>query len=544
MRPEWRTLDQFLVNEMHSVMERDVLPKTRPMTKPIDTPEKIAGIYDFAVYPKAASVIRMWQSIVGREVFDDFLVEYLIDRSYKAATEEDMIRVLQNVVNRHGVKLPPIKDIVQSSTMNPSFPVVTIERFSNGTVNATSAPVETFYIPLNWLSSTNKSGIEWITNSEGQKSIQLGAVGHDEWVLFNPNQHGYYRVNYDRRSWTLLVDALKINHHQIPTLSRAQLIDDALALTKTNQLDIDILLEVLDYLPQELNLIPLKAGFKAFRYLHRMLQGNEFYQNYWDHQSKILEQIYDRMLANSADDHMSRLYRAEVRKVVCELGARKCLQDSLELFDRFVTIDPDLRAPVICGAMKASESFNVWALVVRRMLHITRNFEQKRINTEEFEDILYGFGCAVSEDRLDNYMMMSLTREDTLEQSDRIKMFNYIANSGVSGTNMALFRLNNDLRTLKSRYGSVTEIISNLKRAISTEGQLQEFTNFMKNNTDTSLGLLLAEVHNEAQSNVRWAKEKLPQISKWISLHSSAFTFFISKTLMVLGLVAVVYRWQ
>lgn len=102
--------------------------------------------------------------------------------------------------------------------------------------------------------------------------------------------------------------------------------------------------------------------------------------------------------------------------------------------------------------MKASESFNVWALVVRRMLHITRNFEQKRINTEEFEDILYGFGCAVSEDRLDNYMMMSLTREDTLEQSDRIKMFNYIANSGVSGTNMALFRLNNDLRTLKSRY--------------------------------------------------------------------------------------------
>ncbi|XP_062557603.1 aminopeptidase N-like [Armigeres subalbatus] len=543
IHPEWRTMDQFLVNEVHPVMERDVLPKTRPMTKQINTPEEIAGIYDFVVYPKAASVIRMWHSIVGKDIFEEFLVEYLIDRSYKAATEDDMIRVLQSVVDRHGVKLPPVKDIVQSWTMNASYPVVLIDR-SDGTVNVTAVPAKTFYIPLTWISSSNKSGIEWLTNLEGQKSIQLEGIPANEWVLFNPSQHAYYRVNYDMKSWNMFIDALKNDHLKIPTLSRAQLIDDSLALAKTDQLSIDVLLGILNYLPNEVDLIPLKAGFKAWRYLHRMLVGNEHYPAYLEHEESILEQIYVRMLTNTADDHMSKLYRAEVRKVACELGVRKCLNDSLDMFEEFVTIDPDLRAPVICGALKGSESYDVWALVVKRMTYITRNYEQKRINIEEFEDILYGYGCVVSGDRLDNYMMMSLSYIETMEESDRIKMFNYIADSGVNGTDMALYRLNNDYRTLKRRYGSVTEIVSNLRYAITTEEQFQEYSKFMSNNTDSDLAFLLAEVHNEARNNVRWAKEKLLEISTWIASQNSAFTFVISRTLIAFGLSAFVYRWQ
>ncbi|XP_065073168.1 aminopeptidase N-like [Ochlerotatus camptorhynchus] len=544
MHPEWRTMDQFLVNEMHSVMERDVLPDTRAMTKPIDTPDQIAGIYDFAVYPKAASIIRMWQSIVGMTVFDDFLLAYLADRSYKAATEEDMIRVLQNTVDKHGLKLPPMKQIVQSWTSNPSFPVVSVNRLANGSAEVTARPSKTFYIPLNWISKSKKSGSEWITHLEGEKLINLKDVGLVEWVIFNPNQFGYYRVNYDQKSWNLFIEALKQDHHQIPTLSRAQLIDDALALAKDNQLNIEILLGILDYIPTELDLIPLKAAFKALRYLNRMLQGNEFFSTYQQYQSNLLAHVYDQMLRNSNDDHVSRLYRVEVREVACELGVHRCLQDALALFEGFVTIDPDLRGSVMCGALKGSEHYDVWALMVRRMVYIVRNFEQKRINVEEFEDILYGFGCVVSEDRLDNYMMLSLSYTETLEEADRIKIFNYIANSGVNGTNMALYRLNNDVKTLKRRYGSVTEIISNLRYAINTPEQLQEYSNFLRNNTDVDLGLLLNDVYNDAQKNVLWAKEKSPVISKWISAHSLAFSLHISRILIVVGFVVAVYPFQ
>lgn len=78
--PRWRILDYFVVNRMHTVMLQDVPPKTHPMTRPINTPDEIARIYDFVVYPKAASVIRMMEHIMTPEVFQKSLSLYIGER--------------------------------------------------------------------------------------------------------------------------------------------------------------------------------------------------------------------------------------------------------------------------------------------------------------------------------------------------------------------------------------------------------------------------------------------------------------------------------
>ncbi|XP_058811599.1 aminopeptidase N-like [Topomyia yanbarensis] len=534
MYPDWRLMDQFLVNEMHPVMARDVLPATRAMTKSVNSPDQIAGIYDFVVYPKAASVIRMFHAVVGSAVFDEFVVQYLDDRSYKAATEDDMIRILQSVVTEHRLQLPPMNEFVKSWTNNPSYPLVTVIRDQTNSALVSAIPVNTFCIPIPWISKHGKHGYEWLQTSDSNKSIVLSGTTSSEWILFNPNQNGYYRVNYDRTNWNMLVDALSDNHESIPVLNRAQLIDDALYFARNNLLDIEILLGLLSYLPSETDLIPLKAGFKAFKHLNRVFRGNDLYESYLVFQTKLLGQVYDRLLMNDKNDHISKLYRAEVRKVACEMGVPKCLQDAVTMFDGFELIEPDLRAAVICGSMKGSESYNIWAMVVRRMVYIVRNFGQKRINVEEFEDILYGFGCAVSRERLDNFMLLSLSNTETLEQQDRIKMFNYIACSGVNGTDEALNRLINDFNTLKRRYGSLTEVVSNLRYSISTQKQLQLFSTFMHNHTDSDLFNLQNKVYEVARSNIRWAAEKLPSISKWIANSNSAGKASITKTFMTI----------
>ncbi|XP_001842721.2 aminopeptidase N [Culex quinquefasciatus] len=542
MYPEWNLMDQFLVNEMHPVMERDVLPDTRAMTKEINSPAEIAGIYDFVVYPKAASVIRMFHSLVGATAFDQFLVDYLNDRSYNSSTEDDMIRVLQRTVDRHNVELPPIEDIVKSWTHNPSYPIVTITRDNADFASVTAEPGKTFYIPLNWISKSSKSGRDWMTNKEASKTIAFKNVKSDEWILANPHQYGYYRVNYDRKNWDLLTATMHADHRQIPLLSRAQLLDDALALVKDDALKIDVLLDLLNYLPKENDFVPLKAGFKVVRYLHRTLRGNDLYVNYHNHLVKLLGQVYDRMLLNTAGDHVSKLYQTEVRKIACELGVPRCLQDAIGMFEGFELIDPDLRAAVICGAMKGTENYNVWTTTVRRMVYIVRNFEEKRINAEEFEDILYGFGCSVSEERLESYLLLSMSTTDTLEQGDRIKMFNYIANSGVNGTNMALNRLNTDFNTIKRRYGSTTEIVSNLKYAISTPTQLQAFKVFMEKTTDPTLQPIVQGIYDVASKNIRWTEDNLPSIDKWLSGAANAAPV-ISKILLLLVAFTTVLRY-
>lgn len=53
----------------------------------------------------------------------------------------------------------------------------------------------------------------------------------NHWVLFNLEMSGLYKVKYDKRNWKLIVNALNgPNYRAIPTVNRAQLIDDAMAL--------------------------------------------------------------------------------------------------------------------------------------------------------------------------------------------------------------------------------------------------------------------------------------------------------------------------
>jgi aminopeptidase N len=65
---------------MHSVMTQDVKPKTHSMTRSVTTPDEIGKIYDFVAYPKAASVIRMIEHIMGKDVFRISLNMYIAER--------------------------------------------------------------------------------------------------------------------------------------------------------------------------------------------------------------------------------------------------------------------------------------------------------------------------------------------------------------------------------------------------------------------------------------------------------------------------------
>ncbi|XP_055597305.1 LOW QUALITY PROTEIN: aminopeptidase N-like [Uranotaenia lowii] len=541
MRPDWQIMDQFLVNEMHPVMERDVIPKTRPMTIPINSPQEIEKIYDFVVYPKAASVIRMIASIVGSEIFNDFIIQYLSDRSYNSSTEDDLIRVLQMVIQKHGLQIPTLSLIIKSWTSNPSFPLVSVKRdYSENVLQLSAIPAKTFEIPLSFISKAYASNLSWLSSTEDSKILSLENIPSSDWILLNPNQNGYYRVNYDTQSWNLLSQALQQDHNQIPKLSRAQLINDCLYFVLHKQLPVEILLDILSYLPHEKGLVPLKAGFKGFRTLSRLIRGNDLEQSYIGMQTKILEQLYRSMLNNTETDHVSKLYRYEVRRIACEMAVPQCLEFAINHFEVFETIDADYRSTVLCGAIKSSSSSTVWTMTLKRLTYIVRNFEQKRIHLEEFEDILYGLGCAIREDQATSLLLLSLSRTDTLEPADRIKMFNLMANSGVNGTNEALQALNEEYDTLKRNYGSVTEIVDNLRNSISTQEQLRQLNQIISTNTDLDLKPTLHEVYEEARQNVQWTDQNLPSIAKWIAdSENLAAAMGLSRFVLVLGVITM-----
>jgi len=45
-------MDQFVVYEVHSALSQDASISTHPMTNPVETPDEIAGIFDYVTYGK------------------------------------------------------------------------------------------------------------------------------------------------------------------------------------------------------------------------------------------------------------------------------------------------------------------------------------------------------------------------------------------------------------------------------------------------------------------------------------------------------------
>jgi len=72
----------------------------------------------------------------------------------------------------------------------------------------------------------------WMKDSEERITL-TSLPPKDQWVIFNLQQTGYYRVNYDDHNWGLLIQQLRDDHKVIHVVNRAQIIDDAMNLART-----------------------------------------------------------------------------------------------------------------------------------------------------------------------------------------------------------------------------------------------------------------------------------------------------------------------
>ena len=76
--------------------------------------------------------------------------------------------------------------------------------------------METFGLPsidaVNENMNSLNEKIEWIKNSDDEKIVELKKpLTNDGFVLANLEASGYYRVNYDDKSWDNIIKQLKTN---------------------------------------------------------------------------------------------------------------------------------------------------------------------------------------------------------------------------------------------------------------------------------------------------------------------------------------------
>lgn len=138
-----------------------------------------------------------------------------------------------------------------------------------------------WWIPITYTTQNNQSfedttPITWMADSE--TSIIIDDSPEDgEWILFNLQQTGFYRVNYDINNWQMIIQQLVTNLTIIPRVGRSQILDDSLNLARGGRLPYQVALTLSSYISNDREYIPWQTALTNLGYIESMLTRTAAY---------------------------------------------------------------------------------------------------------------------------------------------------------------------------------------------------------------------------------------------------------------------------
>ncbi|EDW77967.2 uncharacterized protein Dwil_GK24264 [Drosophila willistoni] len=223
------------------------------------------------VYQKVTTIVRMLNAMLGDEVFYEGLYFYLSQYSYSNTTPDQFWGKMQMASLRSGV-LPDdhkVNTIMDSWTNQAGYPVLDVIRnYNNNTISfvqnhfsSNESHSEVWWIPLTYTTQSERNFSSTRTKAWLiQPSMHLNMpLLTEEWVMFNIQAVGYYRVNYDEHNWRLIASDLYENHKRIHVLNRAQIVSDCLYLWQQGRIRWLTAVDVLKYIIEEDEYEPLVA---------------------------------------------------------------------------------------------------------------------------------------------------------------------------------------------------------------------------------------------------------------------------------------------
>jgi len=396
-------------------MQDDSLTSSHPISVPVEHPEDTFQIFDSISYSKGASVIRMMTQFLENETFKKGITSYLNKYMYSNAKQDDLWEELTNAAHEDHT-LPEeiaVKDIMDTWTLQMGYPVINVEWDNNtGKVDldqerfllfqeeddSKKEPEYKWWVPITY-TTTRHSNFEnttnaiWSTPESPVVSFEIDDAQYPgNALIVNIQQTGFYRVNYNPENWNMISKVLIDNHTSIHVMNRAQVLDDAMNLARSNRLEYDSALKQTEYLRNEKEYVPWTSAISGFSYLDEMLGRDQIYGEFASYFIELLTPIYDYLgfTPKSGDTFTEALLRTNVIWYLCKLHQDECVENSLQQFDDWMTsnnneIDSTEKRSVYCTAISFGEEAE-WNFLWNIMI--------ETVNTEEYSTILNALGCS------------------------------------------------------------------------------------------------------------------------------------------------------
>ncbi|XP_053603828.1 uncharacterized protein LOC128671405 [Plodia interpunctella] len=509
---------QFNIMYVQSALSSDSGINTRALQHTVNSPADVTGHFSGISYSKGASLLLMLKHFLGEDTFKRALYLFLEERKYEHAFPSDLYRAFDQAVSESNQETDvEIASFMQYWVDEPGYPIINVnvnmgtgvmtitqERFF---LSPTATQTSQFWpLPLTY---TTEGSPNWddltprhlMTNQP--YTIQKDP-GH-EWVIFNVQQKGIYRVNYDTHTWEHIADALKDDYNNIHYLNRAQIVDDVFALMRSEKITFVLGFRILEFLKLDTSYYswyPAITGFNWLRnrFLHLPPVLEQFDAILFEYLENVIQAVgYDVQTGEPLTRTLNRFY---VLSFACSIGHEGCVANAIEKYAAFRqggSINPNIRRHVYCSGLNNGDYADWRALYDKR---------QSSNNQAASVQMLRGLGCSTNTQAVQEYLNMILN-DDLVKAQDRVNAFTFLYMGSRDNAKVALQYVKQNVDAIRAGVILQTwflNILSNLASYLDEEG-LVDMEEWLResNIPETSLGLNYVA---SARNNMQWGTER------------------------------------
>lgn len=305
----------------------------------------------------------MIEGALGSDLLKRVIRQYVATKSGSIATADDLIAIIQAEVTSAAITLPTnVKAIIDSWINVPGHSVIKISRQYGDSAIVTITQKRALndvdktgdevypqqYIPitlstrdsLDFNETVPSLWLSPITTTALNSSYTLKPpVAPSSWIIVNNQESGFYRVNYDRINWNLLMLELKQpDFGNIPVLNRAQLVDDAIYLSECSERSFHLGFDVLRYLQDETDFVVWKTATRVLNMMERMEGGSEKHHLLELFIRNITSNVYGLIpVTRNETNHVLRMQRRDVAMLACKAGLPACVDEVNDIFHQVVS---------------------------------------------------------------------------------------------------------------------------------------------------------------------------------------------------------------
>ncbi|CAH1104566.1 unnamed protein product [Psylliodes chrysocephalus] len=498
--------NQFIINVLqNSLYEDSILSFDELSSKEEDivTQSDILKKINKLMSNKGASIIRMMQSILGKELFRNSMISHINQFKFNNTNPTFLLDSLN------------LGNLMEPYLYTPGYPLVTVKLDENQkTAVITQEPFSlindenmqnTYWnIPITYTSSAKKdlplNEIQWL-RSNNVLNINLNS----EWIILNNQQIGYFRVNYDDELWTRIIHVLKGSQRtDINVINRAQLIDDIFAVARVGKVQYSKAFLLVSYITHETDYYPWVTALKVMKTLFNQLSDKDTLAILKKNILNWINTAFPNIHAIDSTLHIEIMKQSLILNWKCFLGDTTCLTNARNKYEEFKLSKTfqnyNERDTVLCyGAKRSEKAIDEYSYLI--YLYQNTNTQTKKTV------LLSAIGCISDKEVLKNYLRELVVTVSVISKYDALTVFEAVSSNENEGVDLALQFLDDNILLIIDRYSEVfplTDFIISISDKISTQSQLDKLKTLIDSHIelqDNSSSRSLKIIEN----NLKWA---------------------------------------